>query len=638
MIYFVGNYEVPNTIPATHKDLEDFLKGCTVLYIDSETRKKNLSPIKNDPYDNEMVMFQIGNKVDQYVIDTRTHSLLPIAKILQDPKILKVGHNIKFDYKVLKTNFGIVLENVFDTMIAEYLLSAALPTSKGYYSLEQTHLRYTGYNPYGEQLELFRPYIPKKTRNFMGSEGNFTEGEVAYGVSDIQALCRLLPHQIEKLYFYDMKPIMDIENEFVLTLGDMELAGMPINIDRWIELDEWAQLKMQEQLNILNIEISEVLNWNSSKQVETAFSKLGINTTTRDILKSRKLGEETTKKSVQELVIKEQAEQFPIINTYLKYKGFKKLLGTYGIPFLKNVSPITNRIHSDFFQILDTGRTASSSPNMQNIITGKEDFKEGTWWREAFEAPKGRKFIICDYTQQELHVLADRAQEESMLEVLRAKADIHSLNASKIYGVPVSKTVNSHLRPNGKKFAFSVAYGAGESKIAHEFKIPIYQAKKLLNSFFSAYPSLKAYFDKSFADTLKNGYVTIDTFGRKAFISTLPLIAELKRLERITENPKYKKQLKAELEQIRRYSQNYVIQGSSATMSKLAGNYLRKALKNTNARVLLLIHDEWVVECDDSDVQMVKEIVEDCMTRAALILCPSVQIPAEVIISQYWNK
>lgn len=141
---------------------------------------------------------------------------------------------------------------------------------------------------------------------------------------------------------------------------------MPINIDRWIELDEWAGEQLETSLLVLRELHPEVENWNSSKQVIKLFKSLGINTTTKD-----------NKDSVRELVIKDQ--DHPLIKLYLKYKQLAKLKSTYGINFLKYVSDITNRVHSNFHQILNTGRTSSTSPNLQNIITSSDDFKEGIW-------------------------------------------------------------------------------------------------------------------------------------------------------------------------------------------------------------------------------------------------------------------
>lgn len=641
MIKLIAPYNIENIQNTSIKELRGFLILSDIIFIDTETKRKNLTKLKNDVLDTEVVMLQLGNKDVQYVIDLRETELPDdIKRLLSDKHKLYIGHNIKYDYQVLKNDKGIELEHVYDTMLGEYVLTTGLSKPKGYYSLEQTHYRYTNYNPYGEQLELFRPYTPKKTRTNVGGSGNFTYEEIHYGAMDIEATCRVFIRQIAELISNDLMRIAQIENRFALVLGDMELNGMPIDIDRWIELEDWAKEQMQQQLDLLNKELpNEVENWNSPAQVEKAFSKLGIKTTTKDIAKSKKLGASITKRSVQELVIKDQADKFPIINTYLKYKGFKKLVGTYGVKFLKHVNPITNRIHSSFFQILDTGRTSSSDPNMQNVVSEKDTFREGKWWREAFKASEGRTLIVCDYSSQEVHVLADQAQEHAMLEALASKADMHSLSASRMYNKPVSKKENSELRAHGKALNFIIPYGGGVDKIAMQFKIPKHQAQKLWDAYFNGFPHLKEHFEYKVQETFRNKYILIDKFGRKSYSDDFEEIEKLTKLrDYFPENDDIKKRLKSLIEELKRKSQNYPIQGASATMSKLAGIYLKRRLKGTSAKILLLIHDEWVVECDQKEAQKVKGIVEQCMLRAAIVVCSSIQIPADAIITPCWNK
>jgi DNA polymerase-1 len=254
-----------------------------------------------------------------------------------------------------------------------------LKVPNGFYSLDKTVQRRLHIDPYGNQLSLFDPFIPKHLRNTIGKEGNFSAAEIHYGATDIRCAYQLYEVQQDLLTEQELHKVAKLENAFVLVAGDMEYNGMPLDIDRWLDLSEWAKDKAAEYENLLKRDYSEIDNWNSATQVKQLFKSLGINTVITDKVKSKKTGQNVTKDSVQELVIKEQASKFPIIDTYLKYKGFKKLHSTYGIKFLKHVSPITDRIHTNFLQILNTGRTASSNPNVQNIVSAKEDFPEGSW-------------------------------------------------------------------------------------------------------------------------------------------------------------------------------------------------------------------------------------------------------------------
>lgn len=342
MIKLVAPYSIEGITNTTIREVENFLAYNHTIFIDTETRRKNLTQIKSDVLDTEVVMLQLGNKEVKYIIDLRHTDITSAMKLHLESKYkLFIGHNIKYDYQVLKNDKGITLEYVYDTMVGEYILTTGLTKPKGYYSLEETHYRYTKYNPYNNQLELFRPYTPKSTRINVGAKGNFTSEEVHYGAIDLEATQRVFTRQVSELIHHDLMRIARIENRFILVLGDMELNGMPIDIDYWIELDAWAREKAKEQLDELNrILPDEVQNWDSPMQVEKAFRKLGINTNTKDVVKSKRLGQKVMKRSVQELVIKEQAGKFPIINTYLKYKGLQKLVGTYGVAFLKMSIPL----------------------------------------------------------------------------------------------------------------------------------------------------------------------------------------------------------------------------------------------------------------------------------------------------------
>lgn len=605
------------------------------MYLDSEgVKARNVLGYK-------IVMLQIGNGLENWAIDTTCIDISTIIKYLESKRLRKVGHNIKFDYQILKVTHNIQMENIYDTMVAEYVLYTGIKQPKGFYSLEKTLLRYyDGVNPYGDQLNLFRPWTPKSTRTEM-SPGQFSAAQLWYGIADIESLAIIYKRQIENLRKHKLLKTALFEMKFTLVIGDMELNGMPINTDRWLELDEWVQAEEAKALEVLNTAYPEVLNWNSHKQVGKLFKSLGIEIEIRDKKKSEETGEEIYKDSIQELIIKDQVTKFPIIGDYLRYKGLNKLRTTYGASFLKQINSVTGRIHSSFMQILVTGRTSSSKPNMQNIVSAKEDFPEGLWWRLAFQAPEDKTFIIADYTSQEMHVLADQAQDKNMLTALRNKDDLHSLTASKMYKVEVSKKVNAHLRPNGKKLNFTIPYGGGVTKIAHEFKMPVKQAQQLLDNYYAGYPSLKPHFDRVFAASMKNGYILVDRLGRKSYIGAYEEVKNLMKLAQLGAiSKKQSKLLKSLTEQIRRDSQNYCIQGTSASIAKLAGIYMRQEFQrlSIDAKILLLIHDEWVVECYIQDSLRVKEVVEDCAKRAAAFFCRSIQIPAEGLITNKWNK
>lgn len=511
-------------------------------------------------------------------------------------------------------------------MICEYVLNTGLSKPDGYYGLEQTHIRYTGENPYGEQLNFFRPYIPKSVRNSEFKE-QFSKEQVFYGAEDAIAVLRVYYKQLVIIEELKMKKVMALENEFVLVLADMELNGMPIDVDRWIELADWIDEEIEKVLVELNKQLS-VDNWNSSKQVVTAFKQLGIKVSTRD----SKTGK--FKDSVNETVIKEQADKFPIINTYLRYKGLQKIKSSYGLKFLRFVSPIDNRVHTSYFQILVTGRTSSNSPNLQNIIGPTAEFPEGSEWRKAFKANKGRKLILADFDKQEIFIAANKSKDPVMLEALRNGEDIHKTITAALYNISVEE-VTPYQRKNGKIAGFLMLYKGGPSKLSKQFAVPLSRGKQMQDGYYKRFTKIKEMQDKSFAFALEHGYIKTDTLGRRTYFEAERL-RELTRLAALDD--RFKKDLDYELSELAKMSANYIIQGEGASMSKLAGIYLRREFKNTTNKILLLEHDAYLVEADAKNAEATKITVESCMQRASDMLLKEVSTRAEGVISQYWDK
>ena len=183
---------------------------------------------------------------------------------LESDKVIKVGHHIRYDYKVLK-GMDIVMENVWCTMLGEYILSNGYRRPKGYYSLEKTYERYYNENPYGEQLSLFRPYVPKKTRVEISKKKDdpFSLPEVSYGALDIETAISVYYRQRKELELNDLVDVALFENKYLLALGDMEFRGMPLNIKRWLELAAWSRGKLEPLLSRLQELHPEVENWNA---------------------------------------------------------------------------------------------------------------------------------------------------------------------------------------------------------------------------------------------------------------------------------------------------------------------------------------------------------------------------------------
>jgi len=611
------------------EQFKDWVKGKREIFLDVETVDTKVSKVPMDIHAQKLVLLQLGDKHEQFLF---TKDFLQLKEILEN--IICIGHNIKYDYKILKS-IGIELSQVKDTMIQEICLTLSSKREDGYYSLKETHFRYTGRDPYSEQLSLFDPYIPKSLRNDFS---NLTEAHLSYAKTDLITTNIVYEHQLPLIAQAEMEKLISLENQFVLVLGDMEYSGMYIDQDRWLELEEYSKEKLEEALAKLN-SYKVIDNWNSSKQVAPYFKELGIDISVIDRNKSEKEGELIYKDSIQELVISKYAEDYPVVKDYLKFKALQKLNSSYGIKFLRLVSPLTNRIHSNYQQIVSTGRTASSRPNLQNIISSSVEFPEGIWWREAFKAEKGNSLVIADYSSQELFVVASKSGDSNMISTLQNKGDLHKLAAAALFEKPIEE-VSGEERKKGKTVNFASIYGAGPSKISEYFKVSSSKARTMLDGYFKMFPKLKEFQESSFSKAIEKGYIKIDKLGRRHYISDYK---EFKWLhtnifpERVKKTD-LKKKYGTLKSKIFRASANYPVQGEAASMIKLAMILLRKRLRKYQAKIIGLVHDEIIVECLTEHSKQVAELVLHCMRLSARYFCSIHTLTAEVKISDCWNK
>lgn len=622
-INFIGNEVFNNN---TFENFLDYLSSAQEIVVDVETTQVGQSTISGDIHDSKMVLLQIGDKHVKWVLQPEfVPDWTPIKKVLESNKILKIGHNIKYDYKILKCHYNITMENVHDTMIGEYLIHCdSYKKPKGFFGLEQTLYRYTKRTPYSDQLSLFDPFIPKKVRNNI----QINWPSIFYAATDIVSTYLVYEEQKKVLKEKELETIAPHEFEFVLTLGDCELTGMPIDVDEWIDLELWTKEQKDNLLDKLHSKYPEVENWNSNPQVAKLLKSLGVPVGIVD----KDTGEE--KDSVARTTIERYIDEYEVVKDLLAYKHAAKLNSSYGIKFLSKVSPVTGRVHTNFLQIKNTGRTGSMGPNMQQVPSYKKEFPEGERFRKAFKQKEGKTFVLADYSSQEMFILANRSKDKNLLKVLSDGADVHANTASVMYNIPVEDVAKAGVRAHGKTVNFAIPYGAGISKLSNSFGLSYGETKKLIESYFKGYPGIKSYFDTIFELSLKLGYIPVDKYGRKYFLT--------KELSEVAWYTKYKPghpTINKLLSEIRRKAQNYGIQGSGATMSKIAGNLIRKEFKKIQgAELLLIIHDEWIAECNIEDVELVKDIIEKCMAKAAKMLCTIVAPQAKAVQTVMWQK
>ncbi len=523
--------------------------------------------------------------------------LAHIAPAFSADNILKIGQNMKFDIMIL-SRYGINVRGPrFDTMIAHFLLHPDRRHNMDDMAEELLHYKTI-------HIEELIGSGAKQISMDQVDKARLTE----YAAEDADVTLRLYDALLPLLSAKpDIQKIFsDIEMPLVDVLADMELAGVRIDS---VALDNYAT-HLREEITSSETKIFELagqsFNVGSPKQVgEILFEKLKIDPNA----KKTKTGSFST----DEQTLKKLAHNNPIVAEILNYRGLIKLLGTYAEALPKLVNAKTGRIHTSFNQaVVVTGRLSSSNPNLQNIPIRDDNGKR---IRECFVASPGCKIVSADYSQVELRIMAHFSQDEHLLSAFRDDEDIHSATAAKIYNVPIAD-VTSDMRRKAKTANFGIIYGITAFGLAERLDIPRKEAKDLIDDYFANFPGVKNFMDKSIADARQNGVVRTIA-GR---IRELPDINSRNATVRnIAE----------------RNAINAPIQGTAADIIKIAMIKVHNELcrRNLNAKLILQVHDELVLEVPENEVPEVSALLKEQMESAYSL---SVPLTAEVGVGDNW--
>jgi DNA polymerase I-like protein with 3'-5' exonuclease and polymerase domains len=629
MIYFVSNTQSFNS-NFQSCTIDDAVIYCTdkkVLGVDTETEGFDFTTKK-------MIMFQIGDANNQYIIDTRFVSIEPLRDILENRNIIKIFHNAKFDYKFIKKWANITCEGIYDTFLTELVISCG--KSLGY-GLKDLCKRYLDVK------------LNKEVRNlFIGLTGQpFTDDQIIYGAKDVEYLCKIKDLQLPTIQRYKLENVVQLENEVVLSFADMEYNGLDLDVERWKELEDLNTDKADSLLTGLDLmikqdkrlqkfvakyiqadmftpveEIRDIdIKWTSPKQVLEVFQVL-----------IPKLD------NVNGKAMYKHRFKFPLIDKYVKYKEAMKLCTSYGDAFFKNLKG-DNKIHTSFHQILDTGRVSSSKPNMQQIPADNS-------FRNCFVASEGWSFVSADYSSQELNVIAFGSKDPVWLKALEEGQDLHSTCAELVYGeqwinaaehgcayINKKEKCNcpSHkkLRTNVKTINFGLAYGMGPNKLSDTLNISVDASKLLIEKYFEAFPSIKGFLDKLGNFGKRYGYIkTFPPYNRKRWFTNW--------YPKIWDN----KSSTMELGSIERASKNTPIQGASADMTKRALVLMRGHIKQFDlpVKLVMTVHDQIDTICKNDYIEDWSRLMKQLMEDAALEIVTNGLLKAEVTVSNCWEK
>ncbi|MBH87883.1 MAG: DNA polymerase I [Pelagibacterales bacterium] len=534
-----------------------------------------------------------------------TDLVLSILKpIMENPSIIKIGQNIKYDMTILFNAGNINIHPYHDTMLMSFALDAGKRSGHGMDSLSKTHL---DINPisYSE--------ITGKGKDQITFD--YVELDVAmeYAAQDADITLRLYKFLKDRLVRENMVSLYEtIERPLPKVIANMERNGVGIDPIYLKNLSNKFLIKMRPiQENIFKL-AGEEFNISSPKQLgEILYNKLG--------LKGGKKGKSGLYSTSAAVLEKLSQEGNNICELILNWRALQKLKSTYSDALVEQINPSTKRVHTHFQMTgAMTGRFSSSNPNLQNIPIKSED---GRAIRRAFIAQKGMKIIACDYSQIELRLLAEVADIEPLIKAFKNNIDIHTLTASQVFMVNTDK-VTSDMRRNAKTINFGIIYGQSAFGLAKQLNISRTEAREYIELYFKQYPGIKKYMESTQDFARKNGFVET-IYGRRCYI---PGIND--------KNPMIRSGAE-------RQAINAPLQGAAADIIKRAMKNFPEILinKNINAKLILQVHDELIFECSESDVNDLISLVKTKMINAPKPgFKMKVPLEVEIGIGDNWDE
>lgn len=521
-----------------------------------------------------------------------------LKPLLADKSILKIGHNIKFDMHFLSQIIGNDAEffPIEDTAVLSYVLDSSFHghglDELAEIMLDYSTVKYEEVCGSGKNKITFDKVPLDKALNYAAEDADIT----------LRLYDVLKPRLIKEkqMYVYE-----NFDRPLIGILKHMEDNGIMLDTAALMRLDTDFEkhMKLLEQ-DCFNLAGKE-FNLGSPKQIgEILYVKMGLKGK-KNVSGSFQTGAD---------VLEELAEEHELPAKILEWRGFAKLKSTYTNALLTQMDK-NNRVHTTFSQtVVNTGRLASSNPNLQNIPVRTD---AGRKIRECFIAPKGYKLVSADYSQVELRLLAAVADVKALKEAFRHGVDVHASTASRVFGVPLSE-VNADMRRHAKAINFGIVYGISQYGLARQIDTTPDVAKKYIDSYFATMPEIKEYMAKTIDFAHKNGYV-VTPYGRKCAVQGIN--DKNKRIVSFAE----------------RAAINAPIQGGASDIIKSAMKKIFTALheKGFKTRMLLQVHDELIFEVPENELEEVKALIKNGMEGVVDFDIPFV---AEVGVGDNWGE
>jgi DNA polymerase I len=558
-----------------------------------------------DPFKGELRLMQFSPDPDKaFLIDKRDFenspdALAPVCDLLSDPAVEKIGHNLKFDAKFVKHHLGCDLEGVWDTMLGSQIEGCGEPGIR--HGLGFATERILGIE------------VDKSEQRSDWGANELSERQVEYAARDVGVLHELQNKLLKRLMSKHLMGVVQLENDIVMAMAQIELNGFFLDASMWRQQLRHVEKQIKKEANTLQDMLSAgvrqmglfgrlEIDLGSSQQVADALLGLGVPVPQTD------LGNYTT----QETNIEPLKYKYPVVEQLLEWRGLYTQLTSYGENILDLISLLTGRLHADFRQIkAPSGRMGCSNPNLQQVPGAPE-------YRRCFRAPEGKKLIIADFSQIELRVMAEFSQDPAMIRAFHSGGDYHSATAMEVYKLSDPSQVSAEQRTFAKRLNFGIGYGMGPGRFARMNGCSYEDAEAFIKAYFDALRGLDKWLKKqAYSSVRKRQAETLS--GRKAKLT-------------------FDERDNASRSGAERQGKNIPIQGTAADIFKRALYLQHTALKGTSGKIVNLVHDEFDIEADASDADVVAAKVEECMARAGREYITSVPITAEVKIQDEWSK
>ena len=533
---------------------------------------------------------------DQLSINLINKHLKPT---LEDPSILKIGQNIKYDAHIF-LNYGIDIQGINeDTMLMSYVLE-----SNESHGMDKLSLKYLNH-----ECISYESLVGKGVKQITFDQVSIDDA-IHYAAEDADVTLQLHSH---------LKLLLEKEKALLSVYQDIEIPAMKslIKIERNGVLIDHKILQNQSHVigeKLIQLEkkafelAGQPFNLSSPKQLqEILFEKLGIKP-----LKKTPTGTPST----SEDVLSELSADYPLPKLILEYRGLAKLKSTYTDKLPKMINEITGRVHTSYNQaVAITGRLASSDPNLQNIPIRTED---GRKVREAFIAPQGSKILSADYSQIELRIMAHLSKDERLIQAFKNNEDIHKITAAEIFSCDLSN-VSSEQRRYAKVINFGLIYGMSAYGLAKNLNIERVAAQNYIEKYFTRYPSVRNYMEEAKQSAKNNGYIET-YFGRRLWVPEINGSNGIRRAA------------------AERAAINGPMQGTAADLIKMAMNavdsWIKKSTEMTG-KMIMQVHDELVFEVPENEVDIFKENIADLMENVAELDVP---LKVEIGVGDNWGQ